>query len=813
MRVCRLWGVRVLVVACACLAATMAVVPPSGASFRGVGEAGGRTMSLAKAPAGLREAVLRALGASASSAVQTSPPTKLSPVDDRAGDTYGWSLTLDGSTAVVGAPGGAPSTASPGAAYVFVRSGSAWSEQAMLTAPPGASGKGFGWSVAISGSTIVVGAPYTGKSGEAYVFERSGGSWSRQGELTASDPEAGDDFGWSVGVSGSRAVVGAPHKNSRIGAAYVFERSGATWSQRAKLTASDEHTSVEFGSSVAISGSTVLVGARYANHFDGRAYVFERSGSSWSQQAKLTPSDGSVGEFGSSVAISGSYAVVGAPHQGTGARRPGAAYVFARSGLSWSQEDKLTPSDAARDFGSSVAISGTSAIVGAPSVYGLGPVPAAYMFERSGGSWSQAAKLTAPPDVSNEGFGWAVAISPSLAVVGAQRANLHGGAAYGSERSGGSWSQAAKLAPSFTPLDGSAGTSVAISRSTAVVGVPGRHSGSGAAFVFERSGSSWSQQAMLTASDPAPGVSFGWSVAISGSFVVVGAPHDASRQGAAYVFVHRERCQGGRCELVWEQEGGRLTLPDAAAGDDFGSSVAVSSSTAVVGAPGRYSADGAAYVFQRFRECSTCSSFVWLRRNQLTASDHAKDNRFGSSVAVSGTDVLAGAPYTHGHGAAYVFVENPNGWEQKAKLTAAAAAARDHFGYSVAFNGSTALVGAPGKDSNAGAAYVFERSGSSWSQQDKLTAHDATAGASFGSSVAISGSTAVVGAYQKNADTGAVYVFKRSRSTWLHRAKKTARSAAGDEFGRSVALDGSTAIVGAPGERSFTGAAYVFADV
>jgi hypothetical protein len=786
-------------------------------------------MSLAQAPAGLRAAALRALSGSAMPASQTSPPTRLTPVDTVAGDKYGWSVAISGSSAAVGVPGGAPSGSGPGAVYVFVRSGQSWSQQARLTAPHSASGKGFGWSVSISGSTVVVGAPYTNKSGTAYVFERSGSDWSPQGELTASDPEDGDDFGWSVGVSGSRAVVGAPHKNSRIGAAYVFERSGTKWSQQAKLTTSNESTAVEFGASVAISGSTVLVGARYAYYHHGAAYVFEQSGSAWPERARLLGSDfGGAPEFGASVAISGPHAVVGAPHQGVGATIPGAAYVFARSGSSWSQEDKLTPSDAASgsDFGSSVAIAGSTAMVGAPSVNGLGPVPATYVFERddgsSDGSWSQSAKLTAPPDVSNEGFGWAVAISRSLAVVGAQRANLHGGAAYGFERATVSWSKAATLTPSFPNRGDAFGSSVALSGSTAVVGAHARNSTSGVAFVFERSGNSWSQQARLHASDPAARDYFGWSVAISGSTIVVGAPHDQSHHGEAYMFVRHQRCQR-TCNPVWEQEA-RVTGPDATAGNEFGRSVAVSGSEAVVGAPGEHSATGAAFVFHRCREPEyryICHQREWVSVDKFTSPDAHKDERFGASVAISGSTALVGAPgkNTTGtaptKGAAYVFVyESPYRgyaeiWRRQAKLTADDAAARDLFGSSVALEGSTALVGAPGKDSGAGAAYVFGRSGGSWSQQVKLASG---ARDSFGSSVAISDSTAVVGAYQNNAHTGAAFVFRR-RPLWSHGPRLIARDAAfGDEFGWSVAVDGSTAVVGAPGERSRSGAAYVFAD-
>jgi hypothetical protein len=144
-----------------------------------------------------------------------------------------------------------------------------------LTASDGATDDQFGHSVAVSDSTAVVGAHgHNSATGAAYVFVRSGTTWSQQAELTASDATAGDDFGWSVAVSGSTAVVGAQYRNAETGAAYVFVRSGATWSQQAQLTASDGATNAYFGFSVAVSGSTAVVGAYGHNSGTGAAYVF-----------------------------------------------------------------------------------------------------------------------------------------------------------------------------------------------------------------------------------------------------------------------------------------------------------------------------------------------------------------------------------------------------------------------------------------------------------------------------------------------------------------------------------------------------------
>jgi hypothetical protein len=256
---------------------------------------------------------------------------------DPAADFFGWSVAISGSTAVVGAYAKNSSTGfgSQGAAYVFTRSGSTWAQRAELTASDGAPGDYFGYSVAIWGSTVVVGAPSKNSgTGAAYVFAPNpDGTWAQQAELTASDGAPGDSFGWSVAISestvvqgGSTVVVGAIGKNSATGAAYVFAGSGPFWHQIAELTAADAADGDQFGRSVAVSGSTVVMGAPVKASYTGAAYVYAHSGSTWARQAKLTAADGAVGDhFGNSVAISGPTTVVGAPDKSSGT---GAGYVF-----------------------------------------------------------------------------------------------------------------------------------------------------------------------------------------------------------------------------------------------------------------------------------------------------------------------------------------------------------------------------------------------------------------------------------------------------------------------------------------------------
>lgn len=376
-------------------------------------------------------------------------------------------------------------------------------EEAVLTALDGGAEDEFGYAVAVDGSTAVVGAPFDddggADSGSAYVFTRSGGTWSQQAKLTASDAEAEDEFGHTVAVDGDTTVVGAPWEDGDgeddNGAAYVFTRSGSTWSPQAKLTASDSTTNVLFGSAVAVSGESVLVGK--PRGFDpaepgGSAFVFVRSGSTWSQQAKLAPRDPTfLGYFGDAVALDGDTALVGA---GRDDDSSGSAYVFTRSGTTWSQQAKLIASDAAANdrFGQSVDVHGDTAVVGAFFDDDAGSSSgSAYVFSRNGFTWHEQAKLTAADAAGGEHFGYAVALAGDATVVGAR----------------------------FDSPPGEAGI--------------------GSAYLFSRSGTAWTERARLTASFAANGDLFGSSVAMGGGTVVVGAvlgDSEVEDSGTAYVF-------------------------------------------------------------------------------------------------------------------------------------------------------------------------------------------------------------------------------------------------------------------------------------
>jgi hypothetical protein len=283
---------------------------------------------------------------------------------------FGSAVDIDGDTIVVGANG---------AAFVAVKNqGGGWTLQQELN--PCLAGGTFGDAVAVSGDRIVVGDP---GNGVACVFERSGTTWNETTILTSSDISGGQ-FGFAVDVEGDGIVVGAVSRNVDRGAVYVFALNDAkTWDQTDIVTASDDAINDQFGYSVALSGSSIVVGARFATSNNGKAYVFTRSFGRDLEENKLLQGDASGKDgFGYSVALLGDTAVVGAWYHDSD---NGACYIFKRDPTndSWSQTTKLTsPENNAELLGAAVAISGDFVVAGAPGSSLAGPTRgAAYVFE------------------------------------------------------------------------------------------------------------------------------------------------------------------------------------------------------------------------------------------------------------------------------------------------------------------------------------------------------------------------------------------------------------------------------------------------
>lgn len=351
---------------------------------------------------------------------------KLLASDGSSDDQFGADVAIDGDRIVVGAFKESEAADTAGAAYVFVRQGADWVEDQKLTASDAGAMDFLGTAVAISGDRIVLSASYDDDAGESsgsvYVFHHDGVQWNEEAKLTASDADSDDQFGFDVAIDGDLILVGAPQDEvSGLGAgsAYVFRLEGGGWVEEAKIQGGLTFAGDNFGYAVALSGDLAVVGGPY--HFSqiGSAYVFRREGTSWVQETQLLPSVTEAGaQFGIDVSIDGDIAAVGAWQHGF--NDPGAAFVFGRDGTNWTELAMLVPADVATNdnFGISVSVSETTALVGSwrddTTASSSG---SAYVFEEVGGAWVEMMKIV-PADVGTQDkLGASVSLDGQTAVV------------------------------------------------------------------------------------------------------------------------------------------------------------------------------------------------------------------------------------------------------------------------------------------------------------------------------------------------------------------------------------------------------------
>jgi len=670
----------------------------------------------------------------------------------------------------------------------------------------------FGFSISISGdgNRIVSGAPYStsagnigGQKGLVEVYDWNGSAWSIKGSTIFGTTN--DQYGFSVALSrdgtmwiaGGRYITDPSRSGYRTGGARVYEWNGFTndWVQVGQ-TLYGENIDDRFGENVAISadGTRIAIGAPYNSSSGTRAghvQIYKPVNSNWTQRAKLTANDALVFDlFGGGVSIDGYTMVIGARLDDDDGNNSGSAYVFTRgSTFNWTQIAKLTASDGAADdyFGRSVSIDGDTIVIGSPyeDVYGSNS-GAAYVYTRNtAGSltsgWTQRAKLTASDGAAGDYFGHSVSIDGDTIVIGAW---------YDTDQ--------------------------------------GSHSGSAYVFTRNTAGSltsGWTQRAKLTASDGAANDNFGERVSVDGDTIVIGARWNDGQNGSAYVFT---RNTAGSLTSGWTQRA-KLTASNGAAGDHFGISVTIDGDTIAIGAWGRTSYQGSAYIFTRNTAGSLTSG--WTQRAQLTASDGAASDMFGGNLSIDGDTVVVGA---HGDddngsmsGSAYVFTRDTpgsltSGWTQLIKLTASDGAADDQFGNNpfihgagVAVDGDTIVIGAPLDDDNGtrgGSVYTFNIE-KNWVQVgndiDGEAAYDYSGGSSWiGRQVCMSdnGRRVAIGATGNDGGSiasswGHVRVYEESNNLWSQLGGDIDGVGTADYFGSCVAMDanGVRIAVGAEG--------------
>lgn len=360
------------------------------------------------------------------------------------------------------------------------------------------------------------------------------------------------NFGICASISNNTAVIGSlnDNYNGNQGIAHVFENNGSYWVEKASLTASDGETGNWFGTTVAIEGNVVVVGAKADDDMgnsSGSVYIFEKIGNFWIETAKLLPLDGNAQNFfGASVAISGGKIIIGAPSDSDLSYEAGSAYVFENNGVSWVQTAKLLASNGSirKHFGSSVSIFNDKIIVGAPgdsfltTNYG-----SAYIFEYNGSSWEERENLAATDNVHNNHFGYSVSINDTFAVVGASGdtgIGLNTGATYIYVDNGNSYNETNKLFAQDGSQSDYFGVSVFINaENKIIVGESYGNSNKGAAYIFENDGGNWNETKKLLSSNGLTGDSYGCNVVISEKFIIVGAYANdfmGDQKGSSYIF-------------------------------------------------------------------------------------------------------------------------------------------------------------------------------------------------------------------------------------------------------------------------------------
>ncbi len=391
-------------------------------------------------------AVARAAPPSSGDGVILVQEDKLNASDGHEADRFGWSIDIDGERMLIGAIGNDPHGVASGTAYIFVRHGSTWLQEKQLIPSDGGLVHLFGDSVALDGDRALVGAPnadgFVSTTGAAYLWTRSGSTWTLEQKIFAPDGATDDRFGKAVALEGERAVVGA-HWDDPVGetsgSAHVFELSAGSWSHETELVPAEVRPGDEFGRSVALSGDRVAIGApgTYVGAVDaGVVYIFVRTGGVWVEEARLTSAHAHANAwFGYSVALDGDRLVAGAAQCGI-CLTPGWASVFLRDTNGWHEEQLLiAPESHEFDrYGASVAIQGETIVVGAP--YHDDPVEAAgafFVWRLCGGTWKVEAKGMASDAFDFDEFSGSVAIDDDTIAVGSWRDDDYGsfsGSAY-----------------------------------------------------------------------------------------------------------------------------------------------------------------------------------------------------------------------------------------------------------------------------------------------------------------------------------------------------------------------------------------------
>ena len=770
---------------------------------------------------------------------------------------YSVAISADGNTAVTG---GYSDNNGQGAIWIWTRSGAIWSQQGSKligTGNFGVANQGYSVSIAADGNTVIAGGNSDNAGrGAAWVWVRTGSVWSQQGTKLVGSGTVGNPLqGSAVSLSadGNTAIVGGYFDDSETGAAWVFARAGSTWTQQgSKFVGTGSATPSQQGFSVSLSadGNTALVGAPYDNGAQGAAWVYTRSGSTWTQQGNKLVGTGNVGVafqgYAVSLSADGDKAIVGGKDD-NGSQ--GAAWVYSRSGGTWTQlGSKLVGTgNLAAAMGTSVSLSsdGSTAIVGgfndnsghgAAWVFIPTPPPLISSIAPTNGAVGTLVTITGNNlnNLSSFSIGSASAITISnngttligMVMPGAVTGPVSITTLTGTVNSNSNFTvtstpypgaqQGNKLVGTGNVSAASQGVSVAVSAdgNTAIVGGYSDNGGIGAVWVYVRAGSTWTQQGNKLVGSGSVGASHqGISVAISadGNTAVVGGRYDNSFQGAAWIWT--------RTGTTWSQQGSKLVGTGNVGTAEQGWSVAISAdgNTAIVGGKNDNSGQGAGWIFSR-------NSSSWAQQgSKLVGTGNTGAANHGISVAMSAdgkTCIVGGFTDNSQLGAAWVYVRNGNTWiQQGSKLVGTGSIGVTNQGNSVSLSadGNTAMIGGRNDNGGVGAAWVFTRNLSTWTQQGNKLVGTGNVGASMQGvtlSLSADGNTAIVGGFEDNSLLGAAWVWTRSANTWSQQGTKLVGSGntggSNQGFAVSLSANGNTAFVGGYKDNNLQGASWVF---
>lgn len=736
------------------------------------------------------------------------------PYLNASNEQFGASIDIDGNYAVVGAPG---YNNNSGRAFVLYFDGTNWAKIATLTQSSPIEGLNVGYSVSISGDNIAVGCSTypTLVHGKVFVYTKPTTGWQDMTETAViSNTSSGyySYFGKSVEITNDIIIVGEENLSIQ-GRVNIYKKPGTEWTNMtntsAVLSATNLSSSDHFGASISYDNDIIVVGA-YSNSTNGAsagsAYVFEKPITGWenmTESAILTATDvEAYDKFGFKVAISGDYIAISSIGDDDSGSNNGAVYIFKKPLSGWTnatEDQKLTTSDSpsSAELGKSLKMENSTLLIG--SNYESSYVGAMYCFTESAGIWSNTATIRATDRNTYDYFGADFAVSGNNILIGkyGDPSNFkNSGSVYSTFLPLSGYTEISDKINASTYLTNGLeyfGTSIDIDGNFAVVGAYGYQNRKGCAYILQKTGANWETIAKLTASNGQTDDFFGYSVAISGDYVVVGNPNsdeNGFNYGSAYIF--KKPATG------WEEMTETQKITSVYTYGNFGQSVDIQQNLLIIGAPNSEAGRGSAIIFENISETWTQKAIL-----KQSGTDLA---RIGFSVKINDTVAIVGGNYaTNGSvrtGA--IFVYNSTNWSnmtETIKINPPDGNEGDQFGFSVGLSDSTIVVGAPYNDetgTNYGSVYVYQNN----NLKAKLTASTSTS--MFGFDVDISNDNIIVGAnYSTNSiyQDGSAYIFAKPSTGWVN-ATENQKITASDysysaHFGNAVALQNNNCLIGA----------------